>query len=51
MDTRSDPSQPASDAHHEHHEHHEHHAPTPAVTEPASAAPQGTIYTLSLIHI
>ena len=51
MDTRSDPSQPASEArrahheHREHHEHHEHHAPTPAATEPASAAPQGTIYT------
>jgi len=51
MDTRSDQSQPASDARHAHHdrhgdhEHHEHHAPTPAVTEPASAAPQGTIYT------
>jgi len=51
MDTRRDPLQPVSDARradhadHKRHAGHDHHAPSPAVTAPASAAPQGTIYT------
>ncbi len=51
MDTRRDPLQPVSDArradhaNHKRHAGHDHHAPSPAVTAPASATPQGTIYT------